>query len=454
MRGPVTVDLTGLTEHERAWLAARDEFRVLVLGKTGVGKSTLINAAVNANAAIGKLEVGTTQVSCYENTLNDEHSVAVFDAPGFFDVEGRTPAGVLRELSANVDDYHAVVYAHPSTDRRLRLEDEQSISFVVLALGAAVARRTVVALTYANELPGGDEAGGDEAAKAEVIETRGRQVGELFEAAQQMVGTSTKGEPAVPCIAVGQAGDGTGWESALWVALVRRAKEAADAAAAYADGAGIRRGGSDVEGVDLTAQAFDVDWDGLRAAGVVTEDRPARPPPPLELVRAYVAAALGEFDNGEQTSGSGAKVNAVHESVFTVKQRGMPSGFAATVILEVSGPLESSDSGTIKNRVCMLMPGAAANTVMKVAMGSIPSADMPSLAALRRGSAEVTVGALPTFAGGAGPVTYTFDQSDGSFTSSDERLTAGRLVKIVESRDGDEASAAVVLTRKTTNAET
>ena len=240
----------------------------------------------------------------------------------------------------------------------------------------------------------------------------------------------------------------------MWVALVRRAKEAADAAAAYADGAGIRRGGSDVEGVDLTAQAFDVDWDGLRAAGVVTEDRPARPPPPLELVRAYVAAALGEFDNGEQTSGSGAKVNAVHESVFTVKQRGMPSGFAATVILEVSGPLESSDSGTIKNRVCMLMPGAAANTVMKVAMGSIPSADMPSLAALRRGSAEVTVGALPTFAGGAGPVTYTFDQSDGSFTSSDERLTAGRLVKIVESRDGDEASAAVVLTRKTTNAET
>ena len=57
--------------------------------------------------------------------------------------EGRTPAGVLRELSANVDDYHAVVYAQPSTDRRVRLEDEQSVNFVIQALGPEAARRTV-----------------------------------------------------------------------------------------------------------------------------------------------------------------------------------------------------------------------------------------------------------------------------------------------------------------------
>jgi hypothetical protein len=38
---------------------------------------------------------------------------------------GRTPAGVLRELAGNVEDYHAIVYAQPSTDRRVRLEDEQ-----------------------------------------------------------------------------------------------------------------------------------------------------------------------------------------------------------------------------------------------------------------------------------------------------------------------------------------
>lgn len=56
---------------------------------------------------------------------------------------GRTPAGVLRELSASVDDYHAIIYAQPATDRRMRLEDEQSVTFVVQALGVAAAARVV-----------------------------------------------------------------------------------------------------------------------------------------------------------------------------------------------------------------------------------------------------------------------------------------------------------------------
>ena len=36
---------------QRAWLASLDEFRVLVLGKTGVGKSSAINALASADAA-------------------------------------------------------------------------------------------------------------------------------------------------------------------------------------------------------------------------------------------------------------------------------------------------------------------------------------------------------------------------------------------------------------------
>ena len=64
-----------------------------------------MNAIANANSAIGRLDVGTTQVQRVENRIthgDESHDVCLFDTPGFFDVEGRTPAGVLRELGGKV----------------------------------------------------------------------------------------------------------------------------------------------------------------------------------------------------------------------------------------------------------------------------------------------------------------------------------------------------------------
>ena len=188
---------------------------------------------MDANAEVGDLEVGTMGVQCYENTLNDFLDVAVWDTPGFFDVEGRTPAGVLREMAANIDDFHVVLYAQPSTDRRMRLEDEQSITFLLQALGVEVASRTVVALTFANELA--------DAEREKVIGVKGEQVGGLFDAAAvQLRGRSAGGSLVIPSLAIGERGGG--WESAVWTALVRCAAAAPN-------------GGS--------TMPFEVDWNGL-----------------------------------------------------------------------------------------------------------------------------------------------------------------------------------------------
>ena len=428
--GPFPCDLSLLTPDERAWLHDRDELRVLVLGKTGVGKSSLVNAIANADSRIGALEVGTTQVQSIENTIvnsavnsDESHDIALFDTPGFFDVEGRTPAGVLRELSGKVDDYHAVVYAHVATDRRLRLEDEQSVSFIVQALGPAMARRTVIALTFANEV----NEGSNGRSKEQVVDVRASQVVCLFaNAAERVAGTAddaVRNTPHVPC---GSVGDGSGWEGDLWRTVIRRAKTAADDenAPASTDGS-----------YDSAAAEMEIDWDGLAAAGISLDAPPTRPPPPLELVKKYVALALGEY-----VSKDGLSIR----SCFAVKQRGMPSGFAASIILEVYGSIEADEREGTSSAIYMLMPGTASGTVMKVKMGEVECGHLPNPAALRRGGAEVTVGGLSVDAGGSsGPVILRLDDKDGSFSTDTERVSAGGIVEI----DPDTGDA-VVMSRK------
>lgn len=424
---------------QRAWLASLDEFRVLVLGKTGVGKSSAINALASADATVGELDVGTTQVGVHECELalaggDDDASspsrvpAAVFDTPGFYDVEGRTPAGVLRELSANVDDYHAVVYAHAANDRRLRLEDERSVTFLASAVPGVV-RRVVLGLTFANEAP-------------EAVARRAGQARGLFAAAPGIRATDAS---AIPSVAVGEATEGgpksenrddasktsdvdtpteSRWEDELWAALVRRAHDAA-----------TREGGAD-------AAPLDVDWEALRLAGLDSGSaKPPPPKPPMALVDAFCAATRGEFVSANTTSatdpssddadaavGDASSAARTLLSTFAVRQRGMPPGFAAEISLEIRGDPAAPSS----TRVWMLMPGAAAGTVMATPMGACDLDALPPPEALRAGGAEISVGALPTGASGdEGPVTFKHDPRDGSFESSAARVSAeGRVVEI------------------------
>ena len=286
-----------------------------------------------------------------------------------------------------------------------------------------MARRTVIALTFANEV----NEGTDGRSKEQVVDVRASQVVGLFaNAAERVAGAAddaVRNTPHVPC---GSVGDGSGWEGDLWRTVIRRAKTAADDenAPASTDGS-----------YDSAAAEMEIDWDGLAAAGISLDAPPTRPPPPLELVKKYVALALGEY-----VSKDGLSIR----SCFAVKQRGMPSGFAASVILEVYGSIEADEREGTSSAIYMLMPGTASGTVMKVKMGEVECGDLPNPAALRRGGAEVTVGGLSVDAGGSsGPVILRLDDKDGSFCTDTERVSAGGIVEI----DPDTGDA-VVMSRK------
>ena len=59
-------------------------FSFLILGKAGVGKSSLVNNIISENVAhIGSFEQGTTQIKKYSRSLFNV-SIKVYDTPGLY----------------------------------------------------------------------------------------------------------------------------------------------------------------------------------------------------------------------------------------------------------------------------------------------------------------------------------------------------------------------------------
>ena len=324
------------------WVSKNEELRVLVLGKTGTGKSSLINSLLQQNATVGDFDVGTTQVDEYyteerpvtamapriasyfkeqglvkEAIAGKEITCVAWDTPGFFDVQGRTPAGVLRELSGKVDAFDVILYCQPANDPRVRLEDEQSISFVVAALAATskpIEKRVVVALTFANQItPDRFQ---------ETLENKCNHVRSLFSSAIAQLRESLEAQREEEGLEVDDLDnlvlDAIGEEH---IDIYAEASEAASSIRMMAAGAGGESlqtaeidacgGGGDQWEDRIMDQLIGaaseqprparmrVNWSALTRLGIVS-DAELRPLPPMELVNKYVDLAVGTFDNSLQ----------------------------------------------------------------------------------------------------------------------------------------------------------
>ena len=142
--------------------SGKSRLSILVIGKTGVGKSALINSLANKNVSLeSDLEVGTHEVEEIPITLENNVQATVFDSPGLYDCEGRDKK-YLEDMLQRCKDVDLVLYCTKMSDKRITKEDIDTIRTFTRVFGAEFWENTVIVFTFANEvvpMTNGDDPG-------------------------------------------------------------------------------------------------------------------------------------------------------------------------------------------------------------------------------------------------------------------------------------------------------
>ena len=136
----------------------KKDVRILVTGKTGNGKSTLVNGLVGKNVAKESKLVSrkgeTTGVVPYCCPVNDIN-VTVYDSPGLQDADaGKNDAAYLADMAATSSNYDLSIFCLRMIDNRLTPGNPDVITMKKLTelFGEDYWKRTVIVLTFANSI--------------------------------------------------------------------------------------------------------------------------------------------------------------------------------------------------------------------------------------------------------------------------------------------------------------
>ena len=126
------------------------ELRILVTGKTGEGKSTLVNRLLGANVAVegAGSERCTATVTEYKAVLHGV-PVTVFDSPGLQDTTEKEDE-YLKDMRERCQNLSLVLYCTKMINHRLKDEDKHAIIKLTAAFGQKFWEHAVLVLTFAN----------------------------------------------------------------------------------------------------------------------------------------------------------------------------------------------------------------------------------------------------------------------------------------------------------------
>ncbi len=147
----MTSYIASLPQNLRTWFAGSQSVNILLTGRTGAGKSTLINSVVGDEVAkVGHgLDPQTMIVSPFKTTRNGVE-ITVWDSPGLQDGTGNE-AQYIEDMKRQCKNYDLVLYCTPMTDNRFRNDDILAMEKMTAAFGEKFWTHSVVVITCANQ---------------------------------------------------------------------------------------------------------------------------------------------------------------------------------------------------------------------------------------------------------------------------------------------------------------
>jgi predicted GTPase len=218
----------------QGWLSGSNSVNMLVTGKTGVGKSSLINGIVGKEVAKkgDSLDRGTVEVQAFAFKYHDV-DITIWDSPGLqdgLDKEEEYIRDMQRKGCANSD---LMLYCVKMSDTRFRKEDHDAVRKLTVGLGKDIWKNAIFVMTFANDVRARRERGQkltpDEERKRNfrqrIEEWKAKLVGAVIEA-----GVDAKIAASIPIVPAGydqeqELPDRDNWLSPLWYASILRMKE-------------------------------------------------------------------------------------------------------------------------------------------------------------------------------------------------------------------------------------
>ncbi len=150
-----------LKQIEQTMEASKEgQVNILIVGKSGVGKSSIINSLLGRDAAkVGHFKPTTFEVNLYESKIN-KVQLRIYDTPGLCDKleEKGNDLEYIKRIKDKIlgEQIDCVLFAAELHGSRLELGDQKAIKIISNSFGGEIWKHAVLIFTKADETDSGN----------------------------------------------------------------------------------------------------------------------------------------------------------------------------------------------------------------------------------------------------------------------------------------------------------